>query len=51
MSARLSDPPPRVRPMVEADLGEVLEVERRAYPYPWSPGIFANCTSSLRCSF
>ncbi len=48
MSARLSDPPPRLRPMVEADLGEVLEVERRAYPYPWSPGIFAD---SLRVGY
>lgn len=32
-----------LRPMREADLDTVLEIERRAYPYPWTHGIFRDC--------
>jgi len=33
----------RIRPMTEQDLGAVLEVERIAYSFPWSDGIFRDC--------
>ena len=33
----------RIRPMMESDLGAVLEVERLAYSFPWSEGIFRDC--------
>jgi [ribosomal protein S18]-alanine N-acetyltransferase len=33
----------RLRPMREADLDTVMEIERRAYPFPWTPGIFRDC--------
>lgn len=32
-----------LRPMRETDLEEVLEIERGAYAFPWSPGIFRDC--------
>lgn len=33
----------RLRPMREDDLDAVLAIERRAYPFPWTPGIFRDC--------
>lgn len=33
----------RLRPMREADLGRVIEIERGAYGFPWSLGIFKDC--------
>lgn len=33
----------RFRPMTEADLTQIMEIERRAYPYPWTPGILRDC--------
>ena len=41
-----SEPVPlgiRIRPMTESDIGAVLEVERLAYPFPWSEAIFRDC--------
>jgi len=32
-----------MRPMFEDDLDAVMEVELRAYPYPWTRGIFQDC--------
>lgn len=32
-----------MRPMREGDLDAVMEVERRAYPFPWTAGIFRDC--------
>lgn len=32
-----------LRPMREHDLAQVVAVEQRAYEYPWSLGIFADC--------
>ncbi|NZA27062.1 ribosomal protein S18-alanine N-acetyltransferase [Luteimonas sp. SJ-92] len=29
--------------MREDDLDTVMEIERRAYPFPWTPGIFRDC--------
>ena len=43
MSAVLKDPLLRLRPMSEEDVEAVMEVERAAYPYPWSEGIFLDC--------
>ncbi len=37
---------PVFRRMHEADLDRVLEVETRAYAFPWSRGIFADCLSA-----
>ena len=34
---------PGLRPMREADLEAVMAIERRAYPFPWTPGIFRDC--------
>jgi [ribosomal protein S18]-alanine N-acetyltransferase len=48
MSGRIQDPLMRLRTMGESDLGAVLEVERRAYEFPWSPGIFSD---SLRVGY
>lgn len=43
MSAALEPWPPRIRPMNDADLITVVDIERRAYTYPWSKGIFVDC--------
>ena len=32
-----------LRPMREADLDEVMRIEVRAYPFPWTRGIFRDC--------
>lgn len=32
-----------LRPMADADLAQVLEIERRAYAFPWTDGIFRDC--------
>lgn len=34
---------PSLRPMQEDDLDAVLEIELRAYPFPWTRGIFHEC--------
>jgi ribosomal-protein-alanine N-acetyltransferase len=33
----------RIRPLVSADLPEVLAIERAAYEFPWSEGVFRDC--------
>ena len=44
MSAAVADAlRPVMRPMRIEDLESVMVVERRAYPYPWSIGIFRDC--------
>ncbi|WP_345293566.1 ribosomal protein S18-alanine N-acetyltransferase [Luteimonas vadosa] len=35
--------PATLRRMREADLDVVMEIERRAYPFPWTHGIFRDC--------
>ncbi len=32
-----------LRPMREHDLVQVMEIEQRAYEFPWTSGIFADC--------
>lgn len=39
----LPDPAPVLRPMRSEDLEAVLEIELRAYPFPWTRGIFEDC--------
>ncbi len=43
MSAILKEPILSFRPMQEADLTDVIEIERRSYPYPWTRTIFSDC--------
>jgi ribosomal-protein-alanine N-acetyltransferase len=46
MNARTVDAmaaPASLRPMREEDLDAVLEIELRAYPFPWTRGIFHDC--------
>lgn len=49
MSAVLQSALTQVRPMQEADLGEVVEIEREAYLFPWSLGIFDDCLGVGYC--
>lgn len=35
--------PGALRPMRETDLDAVMEIELRAYPFPWTQGIFRDC--------
>ena len=43
MSAAIDSLPVDVRPMREGDLPRVAEIERGAYEFPWSPGVFRDC--------
>ncbi len=43
MSAVLQQPQRQLRPMTEEDVESMLAIERRAYPYPWTEGIFRDC--------
>ena len=36
-------PAPGLRPMREGDLDAVVAIEHRAYPFPWTRGIFRDC--------
>lgn len=42
-AAVVSTDKPRLRPMREADLNAVLEVERASYEFPWTRAIFRDC--------
>lgn len=35
-----------MRPILSSDLGRVMQVERAAYPIPWTLGVFEDCLSS-----
>lgn len=43
MSAVSAPAPLSLRVMRESDLDAVMEIERRAYPFPWTRGIFRDC--------
>ena len=43
MNAQARPAGPVLRPMQEDDLDAVMEVELRAYPFPWTRGIFQDC--------
>lgn len=36
-------PSPALRPMRDSDLEAILAIEQRAYPFPWTRGIFRDC--------
>ena len=40
------EPRAALRPMREDDLDEVMRIELRAYPFPWTAGIFRDCLSA-----
>ena len=42
-AAEASWPAGALRPMREDDLEQVMAIELRAYPFPWSLGIFRDC--------
>jgi ribosomal-protein-alanine N-acetyltransferase len=39
----LGVPQMAVRPMNEADIASVIEIEQRSYPFPWTEGILRDC--------
>ncbi|MBP3983119.1 ribosomal protein S18-alanine N-acetyltransferase [Pseudoxanthomonas helianthi] len=43
MSAVRADAAPALRPLRESDLDAVMAIENRAYPFPWTRGIFRDC--------
>lgn len=43
MSAQPREPIAAMRAMRDADLDCIVEIEQRAYPFPWTPGIFRDC--------
>jgi ribosomal-protein-alanine N-acetyltransferase len=49
MSAILKQPALHFRPMLAADLEEIMAIERRSYPYPWTHLIFNDCLRAGYC--
>ena len=43
MSAILAQPGSGIRPLTAADLEAVMEIESRAYDFPWTQGILRDC--------
>ncbi|MCV6639160.1 ribosomal protein S18-alanine N-acetyltransferase [Candidatus Albibeggiatoa sp. nov. NOAA] len=43
MSAVLAQPELVIRPMLEADLTDIMLIESAAYPFPWTQRIFQDC--------
>ena len=43
MSAILANQGAGIRPLTPADLDAVMEIEIRAYDFPWTEGIFRDC--------
>ena len=43
LAADAAEPRLRLRPMREDDVDAVIAIERSAYPFPWTPGIFRDC--------
>ena len=43
MIAPAPEPPVEVRPMSHDDIGQVSDIERRSYDFPWSHGVFRDC--------
>jgi len=43
MAVRADQVPVRLRPMAVVDLDVVIDIETRAYPKPWTVGIFRDC--------
>jgi [ribosomal protein S18]-alanine N-acetyltransferase len=49
MSAILKQPALYFRPMQAADLEEIIAIEQRSYPYPWTHLIFNDCLRAGYC--
>ncbi|UCC55571.1 MAG: ribosomal protein S18-alanine N-acetyltransferase [Gammaproteobacteria bacterium] len=49
MSAILKNPGLQFRPMQDSDLSDVMEIERRSYPHPWTRLIFNDCLHAGYC--
>ncbi|MCP3869309.1 MAG: ribosomal protein S18-alanine N-acetyltransferase [Gammaproteobacteria bacterium] len=49
MSAILKDPLSQMRPMQDADVQRVMELELLVYEFPWTPGIFRDCLRAGYC--
>jgi ribosomal-protein-alanine N-acetyltransferase len=43
MNAILKEPALDFRPIQEADLPQIIEIERQSYPHPWTQIIFGDC--------
>lgn len=43
MSANLRTDERFIRPITEADIDSIMEIEITVYPHPWTPGIFRDC--------
>jgi ribosomal-protein-alanine N-acetyltransferase len=43
MSAVIKDSDYQARPMAEADVSKVMDIETSVYQFPWSPQIFKDC--------
>lgn len=43
MITPMAEPPVDIRTMNHEDLGEVSDIERRSYEFPWSHGVFRDC--------
>ena len=40
-----------LRPMEPGDIEPVMSIERRAYDFPWTPGIFRECLRAGYCAW
>ncbi|EGV52224.1 ribosomal protein S18-alanine N-acetyltransferase [Candidatus Endoriftia persephone] len=49
MSTQLQDPLLDLRPMQAEDLEQVLQIEQRVYPFPWTLGILRDCLKVGYC--
>ena len=49
MNAVLNQAQLNLRPMVEADLSDVLQIEHAAYAFPWNRNIFKGCLREDYC--
>ncbi|MBA1332042.1 alanine acetyltransferase [Candidatus Endoriftia persephone str. Guaymas] len=49
MSTQLQDPLLDLRPMQAEDLEQVLQIEQRVYPFPWTFGILRDCLKVGYC--
>ena len=46
MSAVLKDQVADFRPMLDADVAEIMAIEESAYTHPWTPVLFGDCLST-----
>ena len=49
MNAVVKTDLPELRPMREHDLAQIAAIEARAYEFPWTLGIFADCVRTGYC--